>query len=204
MFYTVYKITNNINKKIYIGAHRTLDLNDGYMGSGELIIKAIKKYGLDNFTKEYIAIFNNVEEMFKMESLLVGGDFIKRSDTYNLKEGGNGGDTSKFVPYDDPSYKEKIGNARKKFLKENPEIFKELCKNLKIWGNGSFLGKHHTEETKKKIGEKNSKHQEGEKNSQYGTCWIYSLTKKTSIKIKKSELNDYLSKGWIKGRKLKF
>ena len=44
-------------------------------------------------------------------------------------------------------------------------------------------------------------YQKGEKNSQYGTCWIYN--EKENRKIKKEELDLYLSKGWKKGRKFK-
>ncbi len=42
MYYTVYKITNQINGKIYIGSHKTNDLNDRYMGSGKYLIRAQK------------------------------------------------------------------------------------------------------------------------------------------------------------------
>ena len=53
MAYYVYKITNKINGKWYIGKRKhRLPFNDPYMGSGKLIKVAIEKYGKDNFTKE--------------------------------------------------------------------------------------------------------------------------------------------------------
>jgi len=90
MFYTVYKITNLINSKIYIGVHKTDNLNDRYMGSGNNIRRAIKKYGKENFKKEYLAIFENEIDMFKMESMLVNDEFIKNEYSYNIKNGGLG------------------------------------------------------------------------------------------------------------------
>lgn len=51
MYYTIYKNTNSINDKYYIGKHKTQDPNDDYLGSGKVIRAAINKYGRDKFTK---------------------------------------------------------------------------------------------------------------------------------------------------------
>jgi group I intron endonuclease len=91
MYYIVYQITNKVNNKIYIGAHKTDNLADGYMGSGKLIIRAIKKYDIDNFSKEILFIFDNADDMYKKERDLVTESFVEDSMTYNIKPGGRGG-----------------------------------------------------------------------------------------------------------------
>jgi hypothetical protein len=45
VFHTVYRTTNLVNGKFYIGVHKTDDPNDGYLGSGKLIGRAFQKYG---------------------------------------------------------------------------------------------------------------------------------------------------------------
>ena len=89
MFYIVYKITNKVNGKIYVGFHKTSDIEDGYMGSGTLIKKAIEKYGIEAFRKEIIQTFDNQADAEKLEADIVNKDFTLREDTYNLALGGN-------------------------------------------------------------------------------------------------------------------
>ncbi len=90
MFYTIYKITNTSNNKFYIGAHKTSNLDDGYMGSGSDIKKAIKRYGLENFTKEILHVFDSPDEMFNQEKILLEGVWNTPS-CYNKMPGGYGG-----------------------------------------------------------------------------------------------------------------
>lgn len=89
--YLIYKITNNLNGKIYIGKHVTKDPNDGYMGSGTLIKKAIEKYGVENFTKEILFDVYGEDLMNFLEEAIVDEAFVARRDTYNMKVGGIGG-----------------------------------------------------------------------------------------------------------------
>lgn len=87
--YLVYKITNTTNGKYYIGAHETNNKEDGYMGSGLNIRKAIKKYSLNSFKKEILFEATHREEMFAKEKELVVCNSCD-SRSYNITAGGNG------------------------------------------------------------------------------------------------------------------
>ena len=54
MYYLIYRTTNLLNGKYYVGAHRTTKKNDDYLGSGVALKRAIKKYGRENFSKEIV------------------------------------------------------------------------------------------------------------------------------------------------------
>lgn len=54
LFHFLYKTTNILNNKFYIGVHTTDDLGDGYKGSGTTLNKAFKKYGKNNFNREIL------------------------------------------------------------------------------------------------------------------------------------------------------
>ena len=90
-YFYLYQITNLINGKIYVGVHKTSSMEDGYMGSGKVILRAYEKYGIDNFTKVILETFDNSELMFAREKEVVTDEFLLREDTYNLRRGGFGG-----------------------------------------------------------------------------------------------------------------
>jgi len=100
--YTVYKTTNLVNNKVYIGFHSIKDsdilrmnfgnlscFKDGYLGSGKLIIKAIEKYGPENFAQEILGVFDSKSDAEDLERSLVSEDFVEMDDNYNMTIGGN-------------------------------------------------------------------------------------------------------------------
>lgn len=104
MKYIVYCTRNNVNSKIYIGVHKTLNPTkfDGYLGCGVYSTNkniaptttfrmAVKKYGANNFTRTVLGIFDTEDEAYLLEKLLVTKEFIKRPDVYNMTVGGKNG-----------------------------------------------------------------------------------------------------------------
>ena len=207
--YIIYKTTNGINGKIYIGCHQTEDIYDNYMGSGKILNRAIKKYGIENFTKEILECFDNPDDMFSMESKVVNEDFVKRKDTYNLVQGGHGGKEVGELgikvlkeKYGDDWNKELYKKAIKLWVKSDDPVIK---RQRSIIAGNAFRNKKHTEETKKQMSESQKKHdRNGSKNIMYGKCWIYNLEQKISKRIDKNDLISWTEKGWIKGRKMSF
>jgi group I intron endonuclease len=91
IYYTIYRTTNLLNGKIYVGKHQTGDPQDGYLGSGRAIKSAIKKYGRENFSKEVLYIFDTEEDMNSKEREIITENFVRDANTYNIGVGGEGG-----------------------------------------------------------------------------------------------------------------
>lgn len=90
-YHLVYKTTNLKNGKIYIGYHGTDDKDDGYLGSGHILLRAIDKYGIENFKKEILFECDSRKSGLAKEAEIVDLEFIEREDTYNIVLGGCGG-----------------------------------------------------------------------------------------------------------------
>lgn len=97
--HTVYITINNINEKVYIGTHLTDNSLDSYRGSGNLLLKAIKKYGKENFTKSILGEFENHIEAHYWESFYIKLFRSHKKDKgYNISPTGGikyGGELSK-------------------------------------------------------------------------------------------------------------
>lgn len=136
-YFTIYKTTNIINKKIYIGLHATNDLNDKYLGSGVFLKKAIRKYGTANFKKEILFIYDNKHDMIEKEKELVNEEFVNRYDTYNMSKGGFGLSTlsedKKLKAYDKIKKSKKGKDYTKSYIQKSntllsndPDCFKKI------------------------------------------------------------------------------
>ena len=101
----VYCTICSINKKIYIGVHKTNpDIYDYYLGCGcyannsatynrakTVFQRAVQKYGVKSFIRITIAIFNNEDDAYALEANLVNEQFLQRTDVYNTALGGKSG-----------------------------------------------------------------------------------------------------------------
>ena len=213
MYYIVYKVTNLINGKIYIGSHKTKKADDKYMGSGKILISAQKKYGIENFKKEILFIFDNPGEMYAKEAEIVNEDFLIDTNTYNLKLGGLGGweymnslpKEKRYGFHKNLDLAKTAGALGDKICREknigrysNESKVKAKQKLRERYPNGTFYGKSHTEETKRKMSDANSEKSKGERNSQFGTMWITDGTQN-----KKIHKTADIPENWYKGRVIK-
>lgn len=131
----VYITLNMINMKMYVGVHSCVDLDDGYLGSGTLLKKAIKKYGEENFRREVLYVFDNKEEAYQKESEIVQDFIVESEEFYNLTKGGR----CLGMNWD---IREKISNSKKGNVsgKDNP-----------------MYGKNHSKEVREKIADREYK-----------------------------------------------
>lgn len=89
--YIIYKTTNIINGKFYIGVHKTNNVNfDGYLGSGKALKAAVLKHGRNNFTRETLFILNSAEDAYAKEKEIVTKQLILEKMCYNSRIGGRG------------------------------------------------------------------------------------------------------------------
>lgn len=129
MYGYIYLTTNKINGKQYVGQKRSDTFVKSYKGSGKALLKAISKYGFDNFECHIIDTAESQEELNVKEFVYV--ELYQTLETgYNLCEGG--GSVSGY--------------------KHTEDTKRKMCE-ARAGEKAPFYGKHHTEETKQKLSE---------------------------------------------------
>jgi hypothetical protein len=190
--------------------HSTDNLEDGYMGSGTRLARSKRKYGVENHKIEILEFASDRKALREREKELITEEMLHDPMCMNLAFGGGEIRLTKeqykdrnlkcqqlrLVKYEDPVWLEK----HKAKLREG--VKKRLSSDawLKNHVVPDWNGKNHSDETKKLMSESHT----GEKNSQFGTCWIFSVIEKRSMKVPLEEIDKYLSQGWQKGRKMNF
>lgn len=209
----VYQITNNVNNKIYVGVHKTNNMDDGYMGSGTLLKRAYMKYGKSAFTKTILKHFSTYNEALLYEAEVVDEDFMRRTDTYNIRTGGISNAMfneetkdkirqSQIKVWSSPEYKdkmiaifnsesriEKMSKGIKTWINDNPE--KHMERMLKINKNPEKIakmaakqtGRPQTEERKKNISKSLIGKALGEDNGNFIGYYITPMGKFPSLGI---------------------
>jgi hypothetical protein len=140
--------------KYYIGMHSTYDLEDGYLGSGKIVRRSLKKYGAERHSFLILAFFPNREALSDMERQLVTPSEINSTLCMNLKLGGSGGwDHCSGSGSNNKGNHRMTGNYGWKYRE-----VKEKAPKVKIDVTGAG-------------------------NSQYGTMWVSDMDKKVSYKL---------------------
>lgn len=160
MIYIIYKTTNLINGKIYVGQHNT-SADDGYLGSGVLLKKSINKYSRESFNREIIEYCTssnvNDREIFWIAELSA------TENGYNIAAGGGGcrgvcrygEENSNYGNRWSDELRKKVADKRKTLGLSKGENNPRYGKGNELIGElNPFYGKRHICDTKKKISEK--------------------------------------------------
>lgn len=209
MYHFVYKVLCNTTNRFYVGVHSTECIDDGYLGSGTALKNSLKKYGRSDHIREILKFFDSIEEAYLYERELVTQDMLKDPLCMNLALGGLGGVGHQGAG---PRRMAELRQLDTEWAKMHSQALSQGIKkahasgNYPNWGFQAINAKINSEkalsessrkkrlDTFEKIG-----HAKGSKNSQYGTKWV--SNEHETIKINSANLDSYLSKGYIRGRK---
>ena len=161
----IYKTTNIINNKIYIGQDKNNKPN--YLGSGDLIKLSIQKYGKENFTKEILQICESQGELNYYEKHYISlYNSTDKTVGYNISFGGTNGTMFNRQHTNETKQKMSISHLGKEKSDEHKENISK-----------SLTGKKMSDETKQKMS--NSNLYKGKKKG--------GLSEETKLKISKSK-----------------
>ena len=156
-YHYLYKTTNLINNKFYVGMHSTNDLNDGYLGSGTHLRRSIRKYGKEKFVLVFLEFFDTREILIEKEKELVDKDFIKDPLCMNLRIGGTCAPESNYGTKRSEASKLKMSQwvrTEEQCKKMSDNWWNSEKRNTQEWKDNlgkAWIGKTHTDESKIKM-----------------------------------------------------
>ncbi len=176
--YTIYLTTNSANNKQYVGQKLSKRDRDSYFGSGKLILKAIKKYGKENFTRINIDKASSQIEADQKELFWQKFYDCFNPKGYNIAIGPFGGDTMTCHPN-----RVAIGMKHSEDLRG-----KRHCDKSKLNMRNAQIGHIVSEETRKKISSSIKTLQFGENHPWYGKHLSKEHKEKISASLKSKRL----------------
>ena len=169
----VYETTNLVNGKKYIGVSVTKTNSDNYLGSGVLLKRAIKKYGVDNFIKVILKVFDSEQDARNYEKQLIENlDAINNKNYYNLVAGGYGGGVRNHPVTDETRKKISDSHKGKKLTRKRIVEMGKITLQYDL--EGVFLKKFETKsDAEKEINSKLTRLIEGRVCRVKGFLWKY-------------------------------
>lgn len=132
----IYKTTNTVNGKIYIGKEKHNDKN--YIGSGRILNNAIKKYGKEVFVKEILEECS-LDIIDERECYWINHyDSTNWDIGYNITKGGTGGDTTSLHPNRELLIEKRKEGLRKWHERMSPEEKDTWIESIRKNRKGNF------------------------------------------------------------------
>lgn len=203
----VYLTTNTVNNKKYVGKHVSSEFDPFYKGSGKLILRALNKYGTQNFNTVVIEKCDTMEQLNECEIKWIKYyNAVKSKNFYNLIESYSGFNEIVKVKKSESCKGDLNPFYKGKFSEETLEHLSKVRRN-QVWitdGNKEYRMNKEEAESYLKDGWKRGRLKgipfNGLHNTQQDKVWMNNNIK--SIFVKKEEILNFISKGYVLGRTL--
>lgn len=152
-FHIIYRTTCLTTGKWYIGMHSTDDIDDGYMGSGSIISRSIKKYGKENHVLEILEYLPDRKSLSLREEQILSKELRSDPLCMNIRSGGTGNQPGKALKEET---KAKMSASLKKMWAElhaSGYVHPKQSNQTKRKRAESNRGKKRTEETRRRMRE---------------------------------------------------
>lgn len=221
-YFFIYVTTCMVTGRYYIGKHSTKNINDGYLGSGDLIRQSIQKYGKGAHTCKILEIGADENDIRRLEAIAISEQVLADPLCMNKAPGGQGGNIGGggfFSAKHKAAFHSAGGNALAAKRKSDPE-FDHMMQAKKSSGIKKFLqgateeikakrvksqrlatnAAHRPEaKAKRKLTCKINGHSCGSNNPNYGRKWMNNGIINKGVPL--SEIDVYLANGYIFGLK---